>query len=142
VRVRLSRMSLVLHPCGEPQRRTSDSQRGEGKVSDDGAPIAQREYDEIVEKRKGDVIHRDEPDRRPEFLRQRLPYTPDGKKREKVGEARSDAKNHKRHFARRVSDRAQADHKPEMDEERAGKRQAKVACVFSQRGEDPPKERS
>src|SRR5271166_4860185 len=53
VRLRLRRMSLVLHPFGEPQRRTSDCKSGEGKVSDDAAQIAQLEFDEIVEKRKG-----------------------------------------------------------------------------------------
>lgn len=123
VRVRSTRMSpLLLQRCGEPQRRTSDCEGSEGKVFDDVAQFLRREFHEINEKRKGDVVHCDEPDRQPEFLRQCLPQAADGKKREKVREARGNAKNDERHFARRVSDRTQVDYKPEMDEKRAGKR--------------------
>ena len=83
------------------------------------------------------VVHRDEPDRRSDFLRQCLPHAPGEKKREKVREARSNAKNDERRFARRVSDRTQVDDKPDMYEERARKREVRVARMLPPRREYP-----
>jgi hypothetical protein len=64
---------------------------------------------------------------------------PDGKKREKIGEARGDAKNDEGMQVGRVSDNAQGGNNPEVDRSRSRKRQAESRACSRKRKKTLPK---
>jgi hypothetical protein len=103
--------------------------------------IVDREFLEIKQKRQRDVVHSDKAKRRPKRRRQRPPQTADGKQRKKVGEDRGDPENDERLGRWRAPDQTKIGHKTEVDGDRGGEGQAKVADMLLQRQEDAAKER-